>query len=654
MSAPIVAPYGSWKSPINAAMVARCGIGSSSLLREVRINHSGVYWIAPHSQEGGRHALMRRLPDGTIEDLLPPEFSVKTRIHEYGGGAYLLGHDEVYFTNNADQRLYRFIPGSNPSPITPETDLPAISRYADGRCSPDGHWIICVHEEHRPDGQVINELVALPSDGSQKPKTVASGCDFYAAPRFSPDGRYLAWIQWNHPAMPWDGTELWVAEVASNAGLRNLQKIAGGPQESIFQPEWGPQGQLYFTSDRSGWWNLYRYHEDAIEPVVLIDKEIGAPQWMLGYSRYTILPDGRIACIFDQDGLHHLGLVDQESRRLIEVEAPYTSYYLPSLQSDSDGRLWFVGGSFTEEHGIAWLDPDNGRTEIVYQTAAPEIDQGYISVARPIDFPSEGGIAHALYYPPVNREFLGKPSERPPLLVFSHGGPTAMTRPQLQLEIQYWTSRGIAVVDVNYSGSSGYGRAYRDRLKGEWGILDIADCVNAARWLAKQGEVDGSRLMIRGGSAGGYVTLCALTFYQLFAAGASYYGVSDIEMLAKDTHKFEAHYLDSLVGPYPEQKRLYHERSPIHFTDRLSCPIILFQGLDDKVVPPAQAEMMVEALKAKGLPYGYITFEGESHGFSRFETIVTAMQAELYFYSQILGFELAEPLPAIPIPNLVR
>jgi dipeptidyl aminopeptidase/acylaminoacyl peptidase len=431
--------------------------------------------------------------------------------------------------------------------------------------------------------------------------------------------------------------------------LGNPTHAAGGPDESVFQPEWDENNRLYFISDSNGWWNLYRYDDDRIEPIALPHNDIGAPQWMLGYSRYTFLPDGRLACIYDEDGMHHLGMIDRENKSIEPLESPYTSFILYALQSDEDGRLWFVGGSFTEEHGIAWLDPQDGSTEIVYQTAAPDIDPGFISIGQPIDFPSEAGNAHALYYPPANRDFVGKSSERPPLLVFSHGGPTSMARPQLQLEIQFWTSRGIAVVDVNYSGSSGYGRAYRDRLKGEWGILDVADCVNAARYLTTQGEVDGARLLIRGGSAGGYVTLCALTFYDLFAAGASYYGVADIEMLANETHKFEAHYLDSLVGPYPEQKRLYVDRSPIHFTDRLSCPIIILQGLDDKVVPPSQAEVMVAALEEKGLPYAYVTFEGESHGFARSETIVRAMQAELYFYSHILGFDLAEPVPEIQI-----
>jgi dipeptidyl aminopeptidase/acylaminoacyl peptidase len=461
----------------------------------------------------------------------------------------------------------------------------------------------------------------------------------------------MAWITWDHPNMPWDGADLWVAEVSPSGQLINPAHIAGGPDESIFQPEWDLSGSLYFTSDRNGWWNLYRYDGDEVEPLSLTDKDIGAPQWMLGYSRYTFLPDGRIACIYDEDGLHHLGLIDRENKSIEPIESPYTSFYLYALQSDEEGRLWFVGGSFTQEHGIAWLDPHDQSTQVIYQNAAPEIDPGYISIGSPITFPSEAGNTYALYYPPTNRDFVGKPSERPPLLVFSHGGPTSMARPQLQLEIQYWTTRGIAVVDVNYSGSSGFGRAYRDRLKGEWGILDVADCVNAARYLATQGEVDGARLLIRGGSAGGYITLCALTFSDLFAAGASYYGVADIEMLAKETHKFEAHYLDSLVGPYPEQKRLYIERSPIHFTDRLSCPIIIFQGLDDKVVPPSQAEVMVTALEEKGLPYAYVTFEGESHGFSRFETIVRAMEAELYFYSQILGFDLAQAINSIPIAN---
>ncbi|MGD8603528.1 MAG: hypothetical protein PVF49_03045 [Anaerolineales bacterium] len=360
MSAPIVASYGSWKSPIDAAMVARSGMGHGSLLREVRVNKTGVYWIAPRPQEGGRHDLMRRLPNGEIENLLPAEFSAKTRVHEYGGGAYMLHQDTIVFTNYQDQRLYRISPGSDPEPITPEPSSPAVSRFADGRFSPDGRLIISVHELHRADGQVINELVALPSDGSGEPQTVASGHDFYAAPRFSPDGHHMAWITWDHPNMPWDGADLWVAEVSPSGQLINPAHIAGGPDESIFQPEWDLSGSLYFTSDRNGWWNLYRYDGDEVEPLSLTDKDIGAPQWMLGYSRYTFLPDGRIACIYDEDGLHHLGLIDRENKSIEPIESPYTSFYLYALQSDDEGRLWFVGGSFTQEHEhIRTLLPSN-------------------------------------------------------------------------------------------------------------------------------------------------------------------------------------------------------------------------------------------------------------------------------------------------------
>jgi dipeptidyl aminopeptidase/acylaminoacyl peptidase len=449
--------------------------------------------------------------------------------------------------------------------------------------------------------------------------------------------------------MPWDGTELFLAPFDPASGLGEPRVLGGGTEESIAQPEWSPDGVLHFVSDRTGWWNLYRVDANGdTRPLTPIDAEFALPAWTFGYSRYTFLSGDRIACAFDRGGESHLGLIEpgKPLRDLeLAIDAPY-------LRSDGT-RLLMIGLTASEFPAVYALDPAVGEPEVLYRVRERGLGHRYLSTAKPIEFPTEEGCtAHAFFYPPRNPDVTGPGGERPPLIVHSHGGPTSAVSSDLDLEIQYWTTRGIAVVDVNYGGSTGYGREYRNRLRGRWGVVDLADCVNAARFLAERGDVDGSRMAIAGGSAGGYTTLCALTFTDAFAAGASYYGVGDLEALAKDTHKFESRYLDGLVGPYPEEVERYRERSPVYFTDKLSCPVILFQGLEDEVVPPEQAEQMVRSLKEKGLPYAYLAFEGEQHGFRRAETIVRALEAELYFYSRVFGFELAEPVDPVAIENL--
>jgi dipeptidyl aminopeptidase/acylaminoacyl peptidase len=645
---PEAGPYGGWRSPITAASIAAGEVS----LGYAEIVGDDVYWVEGKPLEGGRAVVVRRAADGTRQELTPKPFYVRTRVHEYGGGAYVIYGSTVFFSNFADQRLYRQDAGADPRPITPEPTTPAGLRYAEPQLMPDGRLLVCVREVHASEGpEATNELVVLAADGSRAARVIAGGHDFYASPRISPDGRHLAWMTWDHPCMPWDGSQVWVGDLAADGSISNPHAVAGGATESIFQPEWSPSGELHFVSDRTGWWNLYRLRGGTIEPLAPMAAEFGSPMWNLGMGTYAFLADGRIASIVSRDGLDRLMLI-RPGQPGQTVDLPYTAY---SRRLRSSGNtLVFIAASPTESLAVVRLDVTTGQREVLGRSVEHEPDPKYVSRPRSIVFPTDDGkaTAYAFYYPPTNAEHVGPSGERPPLIVVSHGGPTAMTLAQLNVELQFWTSRGFGVVDVNYGGSSGFGRAYRQRLNGLWGIVDTQDCINAARYLAEQGEVDGRRLCIRGGSAGGYTTLCALVFHDDFAAGASYYGVADCEALATDTHKFESRYLDGLIGPYPEAKDVYYARSPIHFADRLSCPVILFQGLEDRVVPPSQAERMVEALRAKDLPFAYLAFEGEQHGFRKAETIRRTLEAELYFYSRVFKFPLAETIEPVEIENL--
>ncbi|MBO0724498.1 MAG: S9 family peptidase, partial [Blastocatellia bacterium] len=493
-------------------------------------------------------------------------------------------------------------------------------------------------------------IVGIPLSGAGEQSLLAGGADFYSSPRLNPEGSRLAWLQWSHPNMPWDGTELWVADVKEDGSMTNPVCVAGGVAESIFQPEWSPAGELHFVSDRTGWWNLYRWREGAIEALCPMEAEFGLPQWVFGMAAYAFESANRIVCAYTEKGFSKLAILDTATGLLEKIETPFTRI---DGVCATPGHAVFIGATPGETAGVIRFDLDNRRFEILRRSSKLKIDPGYISVPQAIEFPTENGLtAHGFFYPPRNRDFIALESERPPLLVMSHGGPTAATSPTLRLSVQYWTSRGVAVLDVNYGGSTGYGREYRERLSGRWGIVDVDDCVNGAKYLAERGLVDGDRLAITGGSAGGYTTLCALTFRDAFKAGASHYGVSDLEALEVDTHKFESRYTHKLVAPYPERADLYRERSPINHTDLLSAPVIFFQGLEDKIVPPNQSEMMVNALRAKGLPVAYVTFEGEQHGFRQAANIKRALDGELYFYSKVFGFEPADTVEPVPIENL--
>ena len=645
MPAVQVAPYGSWKSPVTSDLI----VAESIRLGQLALDGEDIYWVEQRPREGGRNVIVRRTPDGTIDDVTPSPFNARSRVHEYGGGAYCVGDGVVYFVTFDDQRVYRHRHGEAPVPMTPEGDM----RYADMVIDHLRGQIICVREDHTASSEeAVNTLVSISIEGVSSGQVLVSGADFYSSPRLSADGGKLTWLSWNHPNMPWDGCELWVSDLSSTGSLEHPEKVAGGPEESIFQPEWSPDGTLHFVSDRTGWSNIYRWRNGAVEPVSEMEAEFARPQWIFGSSTYAFQSDSRIICSYVQSGNWKLASVETELRRLNPIPTPYSDMARGDLRVTSDTAV-IIAGSPVEALSVVRLDLATGDTQVLRTSGDVSLGQAYLSTPEAIEYPTEQNLtAHAFYYPPSNGDYEPTPGEKPPLLVKSHGGPTNATSVSLDLSIQYWTSRGFAVLDVNYGGSTAYGRAYRERLKGQWGIVDVDDCVNGALYLVRQGLADGKRLAIDGGSAGGYTTLAALTFRNVFAAGASYYGVSDLETLAKDTHKFESRYLDGLVGTYPQEAEVYRQRSPVNFTSQLSCPLILFQGLEDKIVPPDQAESMFDAVWAKGIATAYLPFPGEQHGFRRAENIKRALDAELYFYSKIFGFDAAGPLEPVDIVNL--
>lgn len=646
-----VAPYGSWESPITSDLIACGTIGTvdpSFVFGEIAIDGEDVYWTEPRPVEGGRSVVVRHSPDGRKTDVTPPGFDARTRVHEIGGGAFVVTEGTVYFSNFSDQRLYRRnLHFSDPVPITPRADL----RYADGVIDQPRDRMICVREDHTvARREPVNTLVSLDLEGDDAGQVLVSGNDFYSSPRLSPDGSRLAWLTWNHPNMPWDETELWVGELKADGSLGRSEMVAGGVGESIFQPEWSPDGILHFVSEPTGFWNLYRWRDERIEPLCEMEAEFGLPLWRFRLSTYAFESTNRIICAFAQQGIWHLASLDTETHKLEVLETPYSEIWSVGA---ARGRAVFAAGSRTEPASIVQLDLRTRRLEVLHRSSDAEIAPGYLSMPEAIEFPTERGLtAHGFFYAPQNRDFTAPPGERPPLLVLCHMGPTGATWTTLRLDIQYWTSRGIAVVDINHGGSTGYGRAYRRRINGEWCVVDLEDCVNGARYLVERGDVDGDRLVMSGVCSGGTLTLLALSYYDLFKAGASYFGETDLELGMKETHKLESHYDHSLIGPYPERRDLYQERSPISHVERLSSPVIFFQGLEDLVVPRNQTELMVEALRARGVPVAYVPFADEGHTFRRAENIKRALDAELYFYSKIFGFELAEPVQPVPIDNI--
>ena len=639
-------PFGSWPTPITSELV----VASAVRLSDVQVDGADVYWSEGRPADGGRTQLVRRRA-GVAQDVLPPGRDVRTGVHEYGGGAWWVREGVVWFVDWADQRLHRVAPDAEPVPLTPDTGR--ADRYADGDVR-DG-VLVCVRERHA-DGEVRNEIVRLAADHPSEPEVLVSGPDFVAAPRLGPDGSTLAWLQWNHPSMPWDDAVLTVRELASGEDT----VVAGGPGESVTEPVWRPDGSLWFVSDRTDWWNLYRWAPGAdIEAMVAIDAEIGVPAWRLGDARYAVLDDDTVVFARRRAGTDALA-VRGTGGLVADLDLPFT--HVAAVRASGDGVVVVAAGPTTEA-GVHRVTLPDAYADVEVQTLrAPRdlgVEESAISVPEPVEFLSVDAVgtprtAHALFYPPAGAH-TGPAGALPPLLVKIHGGPTGAATPAFDVGTQYWTSRGFAVVDVNHGGSTGYGRAYREELLGQWGVLDVADCLAAARHLAAAGRVDGDRLLIRGGSAGGFTVLAALARADTpFAAGADHFGIADLEALARDTHKFESRYLDRLVGPYPQDRDVYVERSPISHVAEFSRPLIVLQGAEDAVVPPAQSEMIVDALRDKGVPVAYLLFDGEQHGFRRAENIRRALDAELSFYAQVLGFDLPpdEGIDPVRIENL--
>jgi dipeptidyl aminopeptidase/acylaminoacyl peptidase len=630
------APYGTWPSPVTPALLVKAAVGLSN----VALEGQRVYWVESRPSEAGREVLVAVPADGGSEpvDVTPAGFSVRTRVHEYGGRCYCVHGSTIVFSNWADQRLWVIRDGADPVPLTPVPQAAGGVRFADPVFSPDGRWIVCVRETHEDGDAVVNDLVAVPLDTpGAEPGRLAGGHDFFAAPRFSPDGSRLSWVTWELPDMPWDSTRLWCAQVEADLAVGPARLVAGGPGESVTQPRWSPDGVLHYVSDRTGWWNIYA---DPDRPVCPMAAEFGEPDWVFGNSTYGFTPGGELVAVWGASGGRRLGVVREG--RVEPRESAFSSY--SSVQVTAGAVVYAIAASPVLPPAVVRLELASGAVQIIRRSREVPIDAAHISQPEAIDFPTgDGQTAHALFYPPAHATVSGPPGERPPVVVIIHGGPTSSASAVFNLSVQYWTNRGFAVADVNYRGSSGYGRAYRRLLAGGWGVADVEDCAAVIRWLDGRGLVDGRRAVIRGGSAGGFTTLAALAFTDVFSAGASHYGVADLELLARDTHKFESRYLDGLVGPWPAATTEYRRRSPIHHVDQIKSPLILFQGLDDRVVPPSQSELMYRALQDQGVPVAYLAFEGEQHGFRKAETLITVMTAELEFYGRVFGFTPALP-----------
>jgi len=610
-------------------------------LGQIEIDDDDIYWSEMRPSEGGRYVIVKHSFEGETIDVNPPPFNARTRVHEYGGGAYKVSNDVIYFTDFNDQRIYKMKCGEKPKPITPKTAL----RYADIVFDLQRDRILCVREDHRKQGkEAVNTIISMDLNGKDV-KKIVFGNDFYSSPRISPDGSYLAWITWNHPCMPWDKTELWIGELSDNNLVEKPIRITRDHEESVVQPLWSPESILYFISDGNNWWNIYCWKDDKVTPICPMEAEYATPPWLFAQSNYAFESKHKIISSYVKKGVWHISRLNIETGEGEEIKTPYTS--ISDLHVLHNYAV-FIGGSAQETESVVKLDLDRGTTDVLKRSSEIFIDSSNLSKPKPIEFPTEKDLtAYALYYEPRNNDYTGPLNAKPPLLVFVHGGPTSAASSTFSWPIQFWTSRGFAVVDVNYGGSTGYGREYRQRLNGQWGVIDVDDCVNAAKYLVSIGEVNGGQLAIRGGSAGGYTTINSLTFRDVFKAGASYYGISDLEVFVEDTHKFESKYLDTLIGSYPERKDLYRNRSAIHHLDRLITPLILFQGLEDKIVPPNQAELIVKELRKKGIPHAYILFDGEQHGFRQAKNIKRSLEAELYFYSKIFGFK--SDLTEVPI-----
>ena len=649
-------PYGAWPSPLTAEQVAAGG----RMLGFPRLVGAQVWWTEGRPAEGGRVAIVgRRIDGGPVQDVLPAPWSARSRVHEYGGLPWVAvpgpSGPAVVFAHFPDQRLYRLDPDGDPTPLTPEPPRPAALRYADLVLAGDEVW--CVREAHGEDGGVRRHVVAVPLDGSQRVREVVGGSDFLASPRLSPGGGRVAWLAWDHPRMPSDGSEVRVADLLPDGTAGQPRTVLGGPGEAALQPEWADDDTLYAVSDRSGWWNLYQLREDGSgspEPLCRRLEEFGGPLWLLGFRTYGRLDDGRLAVLHGV-GPQRLSVLDPARGELQDVGDPDAAW-APLLDVAGQRAAGLVFGP-RDPGSVVVVDlagaARSGAVTTVARRAVESLpDAAYLPEAQLRTLPggarNGGRDVHVVVWPPRSPETTGPAGGQPPYVVWVHGGPTAHTLPRLRLDLAYFTSRGIGIVDVNYGGSTGYGRAYRERLRGQWGVVDVEDCVAAALALAEAGEADGATLLIQGGSAGGWTTLAALTSTDVFAAGTSYFGVADLLRFAEDTHDFESRYLDGLVGPLPEAHDLYVTRSPLSHVDDLASPVLLLQGIDDEVVPPSQSELFRDAAARKGIPHAYLAFPGEAHGFRRAETIFRCLEAELSFYGQVLGFD-PPGVPRLPL-----
>ncbi len=638
-----IRPYGSWPSPIpiEILVVGRVGLQDT---RFDLADDGAITWLESRPGDKGRQTLVRWTPGGETRDISPAGMNVRDRVHEYGGAPYLVDGELVIVSDFATGRLHRVHPDRTSEPFTPEGPF----RYADYELDRRRSRILAVREDHSGGGEAVNTIVAIPLDGGE-PEILAGGCDFVAAPRLSPDGDRLAWLRWNHPNLPWDGTELMVARLDPDGRPIDKQIVAGSPTDWISQPRWSPDGVLHFAAEPKGWQNLHRWVAGRVEAITDEAMEFGHPDWLFGYRQYGFLPDGSILAIARSRGTDRLYVVGPGGAPR-QVDLPFTELAYLSVLGEVATLL--AGGPDSPPTVIR-LDVANGAWVALRRSWTTALDPAGIAHPEPVEYPTTGGkTAYGLFYRPTNPSIEGPPSERPPLIVTSHGGPTSQAYGGLTAATQLFTSRGFAVLDVDYGGSTGYGRDYRRRLEGEWGVMDVDDCVNGARFLADRGDVDGDRLAIRGGSASGYTTLSALAFRDVFDAGISYFGIGDLMAFTAETHKFESRYLDRLVGPLPELEAVYRERSPNNFADQIHCPVLILQGLDDRVVPPAEAERIVDALWERRIPHAYLPFEGEDHGFRGADAILAATRGELSFLGQVFGFEPADDIEPIEVVNL--
>lgn len=639
---PQALPFGTWPSPITSDLLVEDAVR----LGQIRAQKDSVFWVEGRPQEKGRGVLVHWTPGRRPEDVTPNPYSVRTKAHEYGGGDFLACPDGLVFSHASDQRLYWQAKDRTPVALTDEGPW----RYADAILDASRERILCVVEEEvegKPEPDNYVGTVSFPGGGP--PQRFLQGHDFYSNPVLKQDGSQLAWLCWDHPNLPWDSTELWIADMDVAGAISGARLVAGGTSESVFQPQWGPDGNLYFVSDRNGWWNLYRLRDGQVDVVFERQAEMGMPQWVFGMSTYAFPTLDRVAVGVHDRGRWRLALVSLLDGVVHDVSLPYSD--IQAVHA-IEGAVILCAASPTKPTSIVHVDVQTNTDRVVRRSHRVNLDADLISLPQHIEFPtSDSGMAHGFYYRPTHSNAVGREGERPPLIVKCHGGPTACAQTALDLRVQYWTSRGFGFLDVNYRGSTGFGRAYRAPLDGQWGVIDVQDCVDAARFMVAQGVADKERLIVAGSSAGGFVTLCALTCHDVFKAGTSYYGISDLEALLRDTHKFEARYFDRLVGEYPAQQALYRERSPIHSADQVSCPVIFFQGSEDKVVPPNQAKTMVEALRKRSVPVAYVEFEGEGHGFRQADTIQRAIESELYFYAEVFGLDLPDVLEPVTIEN---